>query len=139
MSDHYGEPWEASPAGYGVIIHGKGRILHLAKDASAVQEIRRVIACVNACAGIPTEELEQFVAAGGALHFDANLGRLRKQVADLRAVLVKLCDSAIDTIQHRPMFDTKEEGFIGALRDLNGRVSDAHDILAATQPQEVQG
>lgn len=41
---------------------------------------RRIVACVNACAGIPTDDLERYYNAGGGIDEAMNEASLRDQV-----------------------------------------------------------
>ena len=56
MSDHMGEPWGSTKDDeFGLhIVDSRG--MHVSRKPDA---IRRIVAAVNACAGIPTEELEK--------------------------------------------------------------------------------
>lgn len=49
----------------------------------------RLAACINACAGISTEELEAITATGGMLGPRADIAAIAKQRDDLLAALVR--------------------------------------------------
>ncbi len=53
---------------------------------------RRIVACVNACAGIPNEQLERGLPAMNALvdRIDGKIATLTKQRDDLLAALIRL-------------------------------------------------
>ncbi|WP_328222342.1 hypothetical protein [Aeromonas caviae] len=73
MSKHTPEPWQAHQDASGdVFISSAETSLHIAEigsedDDTAIPDARRIVACVNACRGLPTDELEQkgLVAAVG--------------------------------------------------------------------------
>lgn len=54
---------------------------------SASANARRIVACVNACAGIPTDDLE-LCPSGGLLHLAAHSNRLVEQRDELLAALI---------------------------------------------------
>ena len=80
MSKHTKEPWEW---GGGTAITRLGRYIHVEplrslREASA--NARRIVACVNSCAGIPTEALEAGVIGEMQAAF-ADLERTASDVA----------------------------------------------------------
>jgi DNA repair exonuclease SbcCD ATPase subunit len=90
MSKHTPEPWSFDK--YDNIIAGSDRLLlgGIATPMTAGHRMdegkdnaRRIVACVNACRGLPTDELEQkgVVAAVGAelLKLDGQLAELRQE------------------------------------------------------------
>lgn len=71
---------------------------------------RRIVACVNACAGISTEELEApsvFKRDELAVERDT----LRAETAKLRAALQMVCDSGV------PLSDEITNAMLAALKD----------------------
>lgn len=60
--ENYGEPWSCREGNAVVFTTKYGRNGSIAIEGGSAENSRlraRVIACVNACAGIPTEELER--------------------------------------------------------------------------------
>ena len=55
---------------------------------------RRIVACVNACAGIPTDDLEQ-CPSGGLFHLADHANELVKQREELLAALEAVNESAV--------------------------------------------
>jgi len=82
MSKHTQEPWATSsgriyPAG-----EARSTVASVARDIKDwtlfnEEDARRIVACVNACRGLPTDELEQkgLVAAVGTQLLDADQQR----------------------------------------------------------------
>ena len=69
MSEHTKEPWKAGRRGNGVSIVFAGRrsdnetiIANCSSNQDDEANARRIVACVNACEGIKTETLEQYVS-----------------------------------------------------------------------------
>ena len=67
MSKHTKEPWRTdAPSGFpGDVMAGKEMIARttITEQSNAKANARRIVACVNACAGISTEVLEQGIDA----------------------------------------------------------------------------
>jgi hypothetical protein len=66
MTEHSPEPWIAIPNSRGWLVKSeKPRypIEELGHQFASheIHEAQRIVACINACAGIPTEELEHFM------------------------------------------------------------------------------
>lgn len=63
MSKHTKEPWRTdAPSGFpGDVMAGKEMIARttITDQSNAKANARRIVACVNACDGIPTDELER--------------------------------------------------------------------------------
>lgn len=62
----YGEPWRIE---FGSILRGDPNERNLilggwgdSATSPSFEELRRIVACVNACAGVPTENLSRWVA-----------------------------------------------------------------------------
>lgn len=56
MSKHTPEPWKVQPMEYGTaIIDSEGYEI---RPSRFPEDARRIVACVNACAGISTDDLE---------------------------------------------------------------------------------
>lgn len=67
MGKHTPEPWESHEH---MVFQGEHGGFSLRNDRNNAEDARRIVACVNACRGIPTEELEQkglVVASGDQL------------------------------------------------------------------------
>lgn len=56
MSEYTQEPWYDDKRGHGVITDVLRRTI---ATANRPEDSRRIVACVNACAGIPTAEIER--------------------------------------------------------------------------------
>ena len=72
---HTKEPWEVLGSNFPQIVDAKGCVAMMAPDAPMPIQIanaKRIVACVNACAGITTEALEK-----GAVKEAKDLGILR--------------------------------------------------------------
>lgn len=77
MSEHSKEPWRVGPGSWVVSDQGVNPIVGaddplygggcLVAESVCEADGRRIVACVNACAGIPTEELEMLLRAGKVL------------------------------------------------------------------------
>lgn len=72
-----------------------------ARMAGKGKDARRIVACVNACAGIPTDELESFVVNGFARAI-ADRIQLEKQRDDLLAVLETAYKIATESPDDQP-------------------------------------
>lgn len=91
MSEHAQEPWKtrASAAGSGFI--------HICNDVNdfsiacgeSEADMRRVVACVNACAGIDTRQLETYHANGEILRDIDERVKAEQQRDELLSVLKK--------------------------------------------------
>ncbi|MBP4059581.1 hypothetical protein [Aeromonas sp. Prich7-2] len=87
MSKHTPEPWVIWNGGDGIMMYGRepkrgGVALamccnELVSGRTAIANARRIVACVNACRGLPTDELEQkgLVAAVGTQLLDVERQR----------------------------------------------------------------
>ena len=154
MSDHTPEPWRLRIEDYGDEIwfggDGEGMatveagepyphsqsIAYIGLNRKSEPEespeyqanARRIVACVNACAGILTEVIESFDGVQDVLSSwktqQRELTALRQQVADLRAALARVV-VAMET------YGPADQRWVDALVEGN-------TVLAATQPQEVQ-
>lgn len=64
MSEHTAEPWKLTRKNPALSVGLRGETPHLdigrifTGSIEGVANARRIVACVNACAGLPTEELE---------------------------------------------------------------------------------
>lgn len=68
---------------YDIIAPGDMRVAIAGTDLNA----RRIVACLNACDGIPTKELEALPLEFGVM---GEIDRLRKQIERLREALEKI-------------------------------------------------
>ena len=100
MSEHTAEPWHTSQNAARsasldwVLRPGIGGVV---TEADA----RRIVACVNALAGVPTEDLADFQRGGWLLRStekhreqEAEIARLRDQVRRLKEGLTRIRDRA---------------------------------------------
>lgn len=57
----FGEPWSRSDIEPGVVLYCDGLVAQRPGSLRqfSSKELDRIIACVNACAGIPTEQLQE--------------------------------------------------------------------------------
>lgn len=65
MTGAFGEPWGLSKAesdGASVVVGDRREVVALTYGAKRRENARRIAACVNALAGIPTEAIEQMPA-----------------------------------------------------------------------------
>ena len=80
---HTKEPWRAEKvceANYEIYHdHGTNQI-EVTATAITKENARRIVACVNACAGIPSEDLERYYNAGGGIDEAMEEASLRDQV-----------------------------------------------------------
>lgn len=100
MSKHTPEPWQAHQDASGdVFISSAATSFHIAEigsedDDTAIPDARRIVACVNACRGLPTDELEQkgLVAAVGTqlIETDRQCDELRQERQREHALRVRL-------------------------------------------------
>ncbi|MFQ1995750.1 hypothetical protein ACK36C_20720, partial [Aeromonas veronii] len=80
---HTPEPWQVHQDASGdVFISSAETSFHIAEigsedDEAVIPDARRIVACVNACRGLPTDELEQkgLVAAVGTQLLEADQQR----------------------------------------------------------------
>lgn len=106
MSEHIKEPLAIKyRGGYFLIIDAKGEVV--ADDGSAGDEYsptmkedtaRRFVACVNACAGIPTDDLEEH--QGAVLEIGTSYIRSRAEAAEaaldrVRSITVEEIDKML--------------------------------------------
>ena len=70
------------------------------QDDEQFANVRRIVACVNACAGIPTDDLEQ-CPSGGLFHLADHANELVKQRDELLAALRPLITSRMGAEQIR--------------------------------------
>ncbi len=89
---HTKEPWSFSPAENGLewgVEAGKWGVAICADapgDGTSEANARRIVACVNACAGIPTDDLER-CPSGGLFHLADMANEVVKQRDELLAAL----------------------------------------------------
>lgn len=76
MSDHTKEPWSVAGIADEMIVAKVSELAHahIATIHHNGNDSRRIVACVNACRGLPTDELEQkgLVAAVGTQLLEAD-------------------------------------------------------------------
>lgn len=87
---HTQEPWvigSPPPNGEQTIGDSKGLMVAVATTGHGVSSednARRIVACVNACAGIPTDDLD-LCPHGGLFHLAAHANQLVEQLDELTA------------------------------------------------------
>lgn len=91
MSDHTKEPWGVNVCTDGEILlcGSHGRLILQDEDTNAISDARRIVACVNACAGVPTafiDGLSQGLKIRGA-PLDTFIQDINKNNADLLSAL----------------------------------------------------
>jgi len=65
MKQHTEEPWHVdTPLGHLSIFSAEGNCIIPTYPGIKAANARRIVACINACAGIPTEALEAFAKKG---------------------------------------------------------------------------
>lgn len=121
MSKHTPEPWVIWNGGDGIMMYGarepkRGGVAlmccnELVSGRTAIANARRIVACVNACRGLPTDELEQkgLVAAVGTQLLDVERQRdeLLAALEEAKSVL-----SSINTgRQHKVEVEDDEPAF----------------------------
>ncbi len=94
MTMHTEGPWEQeAPYGHLVI----DRAGNLVADCARPEDARRIVACVNACEGISTEQLDSWLCMSRPIRksleeLKAEADREGKQRDDLIAVLQRIAD-----------------------------------------------
>lgn len=78
MGKHTPEPWKSHEH---MVFQGEHGGFSLRNDRNNAEDARRIVACVNACRGLPTDELEQkgLVAAVGTQLLDVERQRDKMQ------------------------------------------------------------
>ncbi len=132
MSNHTPEPWNGKRIGISVHYFESidAEITFTGKSDEAMANARRIVACVNACRGLSTDELEQhgLVSAVGT-----ELAELEQQRDELLASLQRL----ISSDPHIEMFPTSEleicannEALPPTLREQAASVIQARAVIA---------
>jgi hypothetical protein len=69
MTEHTKEPWAVAGISDEMIVAKVSELAHahIATIHHNKNDSRRIVACVNACRGLPTEELEQISERPGAM------------------------------------------------------------------------
>lgn len=106
-------------------------------EAVAEANARRIVACVNACAGLPTEPLERLVAGGGRLvaadfivdAMDSQLEQAETQRDDLLKALERLANAAFS----RDVSTGDVSSLIAAQAELRGATKVARAAIAAVK------
>ncbi len=89
MIEHTKEPWHLSQDGQHVLSRtGEMSFAHVAEVFHDVEDARRIVACLNALAGVSTEHLEQY----GLPDFAQKISDLAQQRDKLLAALEKCRD-----------------------------------------------
>lgn len=125
---HTPEPWEVTDLRY---IRQSNEPRHVVARASKMDGMeanaRRIVACVNACAGISTELLE---CPGGNVAKVA--GRLMKQRDELLAALERLLEGTMSM----PNRGRSTEGKWTTINALTSSVDSAKAAIAAAKARE---
>lgn len=109
--NHTREPWSIWLHGDDWTIEAKsddsGFMVDIGNASFSEENARRIVACVNALEGIPTDELEK---AGTGLMSEAAIcvGRLTKERDMLLAKLTKAATDYIDQNGSRPLWWTSD-------------------------------
>ncbi len=99
---HTPEPWRIEPAtkkGNWRIVGANGQVVSIFSGSFDMANARRIVAAVNACAGIDTEDLERHYNAGGGIDSAMEEAALRDHVKvwqqsdKLRAALQNVVDA----------------------------------------------
>ena len=122
MSKHTPEPWQAHQDASGdVFISSAATSFHIAEigsedDDTAIPDARRIVACVNACRGLPTDELEQkgLVAAVGTqlIETERQCDELRQERQREHALRVRLTGELEVASQQRDELLAALEGML---------------------------
>jgi hypothetical protein len=120
------------------------RTIERRKDVGGLEvelaNARRIVACVNACAGITSEELEWIARSGGMLGPRADIERIAKQRDQLLAALKSLRDgSRIDSAGNTnddSLDDIRQHGSVNLWADERLR-GQARAVAAAIASVEV--
>lgn len=98
---HTKEPWSFSPAENGLewgVEAGKWGVAICADapgDGTSEANARRIVACVNACAGIPTDDLER-CPSGGLFHLTDMANEVVKQRDNLLAFVERVSKQKVE-------------------------------------------
>lgn len=117
---HTPEPWAAGPHNYTIIDPTTGYLIALTRTNNLRRrdDIRRIVACVNACAGIPLDWLESGLP-GCLQNVRTERDALAQENKRLREALVNIqrCDYAA-RVEGLVEELAQHESYPGSLRDL---------------------
>jgi hypothetical protein len=119
---HTPEPWsieQHSPAGLCHIVRHSGATTHIA-EVVVKANARRIVACVNACAGIPDDMVSHVVAFGLQGH-----NKVSEDNSTLRDALQTQAEEAAKLIEQR-------DGLVDALQSAINQVEYMHRKFAET-------
>ena len=92
MSEHTKEPWHLSQDGQHVLSRtGEMSFAHVAEVFHDVEDARRIVACVNAFAGISTENIEENKPLAEVLRWLNERIRMAEQQRDKLLAALKEC------------------------------------------------
>ena len=102
MSEHTKEPWHLSQDGQHVLSRtGEMSFAHVAEVFHDVEDARRIVACVNAFAGISTENIEENKPLAEVLRWLNERIRMAEQQRDkLLAALTEIAELDILKYHH---------------------------------------
>ena len=129
MSKHTKEPWRTdAPSGFpGDVMAGKEMIARttITEQSNAKANARRIVACVNACAGISTEVLEQGIDAVFGLAHDMRQERnaLEQQARYYEAENGKQAEMLNSVIQQRDELLAAGEKAVSEMKAISTFVS----------------
>jgi hypothetical protein len=98
---HTPEPWNpgfCTDDGFNICANDNGRVIATAKH---IDDRNRIVACVNACAGLQTEDLEAGVLREGVGAFIAERDHYKEESATLRAALQTQAEEAAKLMAQR--------------------------------------
>ena len=122
---HTQEPWRANDAQADIDgPNGEPVAVCYCNDESgddAKENARRIVACVNACAGIPTDMLERFNAIVVAMYEVSNIEKQRD-------TLLKLVECISQQTPEKP-------DYWSSCSQCEHNISDAEDAIASVKEQ----
>lgn len=99
---HTKEPWSMLDTGRDIHINKSGGVgfigsIHIYEHRAEQcrENARRIVACVNACAGIPTDDLEQ-CPSGGLFHLADMANEVVKQRDNLLAFVERVSKQKVE-------------------------------------------
>ncbi len=98
MSKHTPEPWQVHhDASGGVFVSSEKTSFHIAEigsddDEAVIPDALRIVACVNACAGLPQESLDGGWSAAGISAYAKDIERQRDELLAALELMVAIHD-----------------------------------------------
>ena len=137
---HTPEPWAVSDSPYGAIISTASRELRQSWCVStedtgrkysaeiAVANARRIVACVNACAGIEQEDFDDGWRAQGLSAYASALEVMRDSLESERDTYRELCGELLEDLKSQVVTFEYAMGK-SSLRDSNELITKAEKVL----------